>query len=1802
MKNIIAIIATKNRISLFEKTANSIFRQIKNPTLTIVASDSSDENYEIEKSICAKYGFIIIRDEYEHNYAGNLNSAIDFIIREYVINGLVDPKETFLAFLDDDDVWERDYLQECSERIEPGIDFIVAGLFYKTDEKEFPLSVPHRFDTKSFLISNPHVQGSNTFVRFSSVLEAGCFDENMSSTTDRDIFTRLLMLNPGYSVIEKCLVKVDAGKERPRLTTNRVGKKESLSKFYSKYGGIMTENEKKRFCERANRFCEFDLKSLGSCLGGHMEQSVSMAGETRTNVFRGRIVFSFIAINEELAIRLLKQIAAQSYENKSVVAFLNYSSDNEYEKVEDFLSSIKVKHYIAGLEDAKAVAESGVFPECNMDFGGLCNEIKDIGAARTILNRIVKEHSSDGDAIWILDDDMEFENICFEAPGEFKRGNVSAKKIVERYIGKCDAVVGSYSGDAPLPALSTIRCSLLDYVYAKRLNKNDIYDASIYRLRDYYYSLTDATHRHLETPLKIPSGSSLEDIMSGKAVSRPLYEKSDEEFDPYSRGGNTIVFNRRMLDIPNVSITMGGVMARRGDYFWIQLAKESGFKVIGSSFSIRQNRPITTFDYEKEVEKSIKDLIGSSFTKAYASLQSKTRTAFLSSFTNQYKERLARIIADYRRIIGLLKILEDCEYSKHFNDNGLKDYVRRAKKYLEPSLVESSFDGMLSIRNSYLNFLKAKDAKKELESLKGAKNYRILGIGSEGIVFTDENKVFKALPSSSDVSVYLECGKEMGSCEELYEIEVLEGKNFKFLCHWYDSSCERYIGGHTLELANLLRFLRDHGLVLTNIKKDNFLVVDGHLKYIDYGKSIERFSLTKFQRSVERGYQMLRYTNLSKPEFRQMISMTYLGEDAGLNYGIASFERLIEKRYKEQEHDPIAFRIIKETNPRTFLDYGAGKCKIANNLPDSIERSVYDIDKKTLRERAKAGIRIIENIDSLSEKFDFINCNLVLCCTDRKTNEYILRKIHTLLKDDGTALISICNPFFEDVDKTETRRSGYHGGYSDSLGYRKGDIFASRVEYHRPFAYYERMLGKSGFRIEKVIEDFGVDIDTLDEIGEHIFFVCKKKLVKDMPDCTLLIKANPMEYGSIYRNVSHIVRQLEKNSTFAEVLLSVDPMVGKKPRRYADDDLLSFRSEVKKLQSDGFIDRVVESDESNKKSIFSKYFDAVATESHSLNGQQIFATLSGFEAVKTKYVLQTDSDILYFNEGRGSVFEALEDMKETNALTLSLSICHSEEGPAVFGGRTEVRSCLLDLEKLKEKLPLHNAVVDNRYVLPWHRSLDEKIDESESVRLFSSSLFFVHPENESKKIPNLVSYARESLEDGRVPSEQVDLVNLCENKARWANLCDNGMVLFVRGRNTSPTKLHRLFVSIKAQSFKDFTMVYADDASEPISSEYARFQIKYDMFFKDKTIFVPNDISVGSLANFDYFYRNIAVNPDSIIVNVDNDDCLFDVDALLKIKKEFDCGADVTVGSCLRLDKPLKRYHVESFKECWKRNGDNIWLHPKCFKRYLCNWIQDGLIRDGKFIGVSTDYAIMLPIVEHAENPRQIKNLIYLFDPSKENSTKILKYGEGKPLEMRRFLLERGRKDHEKKVVAVIGDGNILPESEEYKAAKSLGRALVDSGYKVQTGGLGGVMEAALAGAKESERYVHGTTIAVIPSKDANDANEYADVVVPTGLDIMRNSKVVDANAVVVIGGGAGTLSEISIAWQKFKLIIALKGFGGWADKLAGKPLDSRVRYPKVEKDSIYGVMTIEEVLRLLELNIDKYDRKHSAIKWRKNK
>ena len=124
-------------------------------------------------------------------------------------------------------------------------------------------------------------------------------------------------------------------------------------------------------------------------------------------------------------------------------------------------------------------------------------------------------------------------------------------------------------------------------------------------------------------------------------------------------------------------------------------------------------------------------------------------------------------------------------------------------------------------------------------------------------------------------------------------------------------------------------------------------------------------------------------------------------------------------------------------------------------------------------------------------------------------------------------------------------------------------------------------------------------------------------------------------------------------------------------------------------------------------------------------------------------------------------------------------------------------------------------------------------------------------------------------------------------------------------------------------------------------------------------------------------------------------------------------------------------------------------------------------------------------------------------------------------------------------VVAVVGPGRDASPA-ELEQAEAAGAAIGSAGAVLVCGGLGGVMEAACRGARSQG----GLTLGLLPGTDREEANGWVALALPTGLGEGRNGLIVRAaDAVVAIGGGWGTLSEIALA---LRAVVPVFGVGTW--------------------------------------------------------
>jgi uncharacterized protein (TIGR00725 family) len=119
--------------------------------------------------------------------------------------------------------------------------------------------------------------------------------------------------------------------------------------------------------------------------------------------------------------------------------------------------------------------------------------------------------------------------------------------------------------------------------------------------------------------------------------------------------------------------------------------------------------------------------------------------------------------------------------------------------------------------------------------------------------------------------------------------------------------------------------------------------------------------------------------------------------------------------------------------------------------------------------------------------------------------------------------------------------------------------------------------------------------------------------------------------------------------------------------------------------------------------------------------------------------------------------------------------------------------------------------------------------------------------------------------------------------------------------------------------------------------------------------------------------------------------------------------------------------------------------------------------------------------------------------------------------------------------IGVIGVADASPPEEE--AAEAVGQYIAEGSNTLICGGRGGVMAAACRGAIRAG----GLTVGILPGNTTADANPWVAVPIPTGLGEARNAIITRAaDALIAIGTGWGTLSEIALAVKMNKPVVAL--------------------------------------------------------------
>ena len=881
-----------------------------------------------------------------------------------------------------------------------------------------------------------------------------------------------------------------------------------------------------------------------------------------------------------------------------------------------------------------------------------------------------------------------------------------------------------------------------------------------------------------------------------------------------------------------------------------------------------------------------------------------------------------------------------------------------------------------------------------------------LGVGEEGVVLTDGRLVYKHFHywkpwDRSERVAFLQSleGKVAGYRSLPDFLEVREQGEHVVVVYPYEEG-KIYDGGHLDDLLTLLRETRQAGIACRNMHPDNLLGTPSGLKFIDYGSDIVPWDESEFEQMCRRAYLTYRFPYRSDLKRLMTESLT----DASLPEltGLDQFRRAVNPRgLDELYYRPMA-DLISEDRPDSVLDYGCGDGRLAEELTvRGIHVTGYDPDSSMIsrcmdrgRQDSCGDRSLLKSLLVESVKFDMVVCGRVLC-TIAEEAEFgdVLADLRRLVSDTGTVLVAVCNPFHLSTESNELWQKQLPTGfeYKDTFVYDK-TVAASgntRREVHRSNSTYQRAFINAGFHVDGVIELDGTDTGSLLPSSDHLVFRLKPAPM-DGPRVSLLIKTCAMEWRTIERQVRHLVEQLETPLRFVERVVVVDTYTGPFVRQYDEPDPQAHQAAMNTLLSDGVVDRVVYApdDPAVIGATYLKWFGAESEETHSANGQQLFATLYGFDSCTGDYVLQVDSDLLVVRHDRGHDFlaEMVEVLRtDSKALFVPLSISNPEPVPYTHVGpngdwRVEVRGCLFDRERLASVLPVANELEKGRFTLAWHRVFDRFIATADyrSYRGGDPRTAFIHVPNDGKADHQEWMDIVDAVERGHVPDAQLGNVELVGSASDWAGPKRHEPFVFVIcGRNVDPGRFKRCVDSLVAQSVQDWGAVVVDDASTNGFGDYAGTLLAP---YGDRLTLVRNEHRRGGMYNTWNAVTNFCADPETVIITLDADDALIGDRVLERVRAEYADGADVTIGSMLRLDK--EAFYLPNFDNprWW---DSNVWQHLRTFRKRLFDAIDmEDLKIDGEWVDVATDWAFMVPIIEMASNPRGIADPLYLYEPA----------------------------------------------------------------------------------------------------------------------------------------------------------------------------------------------------------------------------
>jgi glycosyltransferase involved in cell wall biosynthesis len=228
--NVSVVIPTANRGELLNICVNSVLEQSFKPFEIIIVDNGNQRCYQ-NQGVPQSVSIIKTTPNIGASKARNA--------------GLHKVKTKYVAFLDDDDVWDKDYLKLLMKEIcSNKCDVVVGSLYRKRTSdgacvpyKKFPSKLNNQ---RKVYYSNPGFGGQNFLINTNFLSNIGGFEETFVGSEDRDLAARIIENNGIIIPVPNAIAILYDHAD----TRNRHNKRiKGLLQFISRHKKYMTQKE-----------------------------------------------------------------------------------------------------------------------------------------------------------------------------------------------------------------------------------------------------------------------------------------------------------------------------------------------------------------------------------------------------------------------------------------------------------------------------------------------------------------------------------------------------------------------------------------------------------------------------------------------------------------------------------------------------------------------------------------------------------------------------------------------------------------------------------------------------------------------------------------------------------------------------------------------------------------------------------------------------------------------------------------------------------------------------------------------------------------------------------------------------------------------------------------------------------------------------------------------------------------------------------------------------------------------------------------------------------------------------------------------------------------------------------------------------------------------------------------------------------------------------------------------------------------------------------------------------------------------